>query len=163
MFRATAGVWTAGSGLIMRPRASEIRYLTQRPYLPPGTLREIFGNGAPPDNRSDEPILALLRELNLERVVTEAGGLDSERDWLTLLSLREQQLVAFMQVLLSAPQFVLLDRIGGTLRSANSTRSYSGLPNVRLPMSTTRRRPNLDISMMRFSSAGRTAAGSGRR
>ena len=116
LFRATAGVSTAGSGRIMRPRASEIRYLTQRPYLPPGTLREIFESGAAADNRSDEPIFALLRELNLERVVTQAGGLDSERDWLTLLSLREQQLVA-MQVLLSAPQFVLLDRIGGTLES----------------------------------------------
>jgi len=117
LFRATAGVSTAGSGRIMRPRGGEIRYLTQRPYLPPGTLREIFESGAPTDNRSDEPIFALLRELNLERVVTQAGGLDSERDWLTLLSLREQQLVAFMQVLLSAPQFVLLDRIGGTLES----------------------------------------------
>ena len=35
---------------------------------------------------SDDRIFTLLRELNLEQVVTQAGGLDSERDWRTLLS-----------------------------------------------------------------------------
>ncbi len=97
------------------PRAGKIGYLDAAAIFAPRHIAGDLGNGAPPDNRSDEPIFALLRELNLERVVTQAGGLDSERDWLTLLSLREQQLVAFIQVLLSAPQFVFLDRIGGTL------------------------------------------------
>jgi ABC-type uncharacterized transport system fused permease/ATPase subunit len=59
----------------------------------------------------------LQRELNLEQVLTRAGGLDAERDWDTLLSLREQQLLAFIHILLAAPRFALLDRAGTALGS----------------------------------------------
>src|SRR5919198_401780 len=38
LFRATAGLSTAGAGRIIRPGADDILFLAQRPYLPPGTL-----------------------------------------------------------------------------------------------------------------------------
>jgi putative ATP-binding cassette transporter len=117
LFRATAGVSTAGSGRIIRPRASDIRFLAQRPYLPPGTLRQVFDGAAPADKISDERIFTLLRALNLEKVVTQAGGLDSEQDWKTMLSLGEQQLLVVINILLASPLFVFLDRIGTALDS----------------------------------------------
>jgi putative ATP-binding cassette transporter len=43
--------------------------------------------------------------------LSRAGGLDAERDWATLLSLREQQLLAFIHILLAA----FLDRVGTAL------------------------------------------------
>ena len=35
LLRATAGIWTAGAGRILRPGADDIFFLAQRPYLPP--------------------------------------------------------------------------------------------------------------------------------
>ena len=41
LFRATAGLWTSGAGRIICPGADGMLWLAERPYLPPGTLREI--------------------------------------------------------------------------------------------------------------------------
>ena len=94
LFRATAGIWCAGAGRIVRPGLDEILFLPERPYLPPGTLRELLllpqQEHAVPDGR----ILATLTALDLDRVLARAGGLDVERDWDDILSLNEQQLLA---------------------------------------------------------------------
>ena len=117
LFRATAGVSTAGAGRIIRPGADDILFLAQRPYLPPGTLRQVLVRTVRADDIADERIVGLLRELHLEQVLTRAGGLDTEQDWETLLSLREQQLLAFLHILLAAPRFAFLDRVGTALGS----------------------------------------------
>ena len=112
LFRATAGLWTSGQGRIVRPPASGIGFLAERPYLPPGGLREVLLPAEPKHSISDQEINALLHELELESVLARAGGLDVEQDWATLLSVGEQRLLAFVHILLSAPRFVLLDRAG---------------------------------------------------
>jgi putative ATP-binding cassette transporter len=49
--------------------------------------------------------------------LTQAGGLDSERDWGTILSLHEQQLLAVAHILLLSPRFALLEGVGAALGS----------------------------------------------
>ena len=115
LFRATAGIWRAGKGRIIRPRLRKLLFLPERPYLPPGTLRELLLRTGEEDKISDEPILATLYALDIERVVTRAGGLDVEKDWDDILSLGEQQILAFARLLLAAPQFAFLDRPGTAL------------------------------------------------
>jgi putative ATP-binding cassette transporter len=117
LFRATAGVATAGSGRIIRPGDDNMLFLAQRPYLPPGTLRELLLGTAHAGEVSDERILGLLRELNLEQILVQAGGLDKEQDWSTLPSLPEQQLLGCIHILLTAPRFVFLDRLATVLDS----------------------------------------------
>ena len=117
LFRATAGVSTPGAGRIVHPGAGEICFLAQRPYLPPGTLRQLLEGDTQPNEAFDDRIHSLLRELNLEQIVTQAGGLDVERDWGTLLALNEQQFLALIYVFLAAPQFVFLDRLGAASNS----------------------------------------------
>jgi vitamin B12/bleomycin/antimicrobial peptide transport system ATP-binding/permease protein len=112
LFRATAGVSTAGSGRIIRPAEEKLLFLAQRPYLPPGTLRQILVRK---EDISDEQVLDLLRRMGLEQILTQAGGLDTERDWKTLLPLREQQLLAFIAIVVARPQFVFLDKVGAIL------------------------------------------------
>jgi vitamin B12/bleomycin/antimicrobial peptide transport system ATP-binding/permease protein len=115
LFKATAGIWTTGEGRIVRPRARDILFLAQKPYLPPGSMWQTL---APPEREgkiSRDCVLGLLRELSLEQVLSQAGGLDAHQNWETLTSLREQQLLAFLQVLLAAPKLVLMDRIQVTL------------------------------------------------
>ena len=115
LFRATAGLSTAGSGRIVRPRANDILFLPQRPYLPSGALRQFLVSGGHESEVSEGRIFGLLRELNLERAVTDAGGLDSDQTWETRLSLREQQLLVFLHILLATPRFVFIDRVDAAL------------------------------------------------
>jgi putative ATP-binding cassette transporter len=114
LFRATAGLVCAASGRIVLPEAG-VQFLAQRPYLPPGSLRQVLGAGGASGQLADEEVSALLSRLDLESAVARAGWLDKEQDWEALLSLREQQLLAVVHVLLAKPAFVFLDRIGAAV------------------------------------------------
>lgn len=115
LFRATAGIWSAGKGRIVRPRGDGVLFLAQKPYLPPGSLRQALASQIREAEITDERMLGLIRELKLDHILSQAGRLDAQQDWATLISLREQQLLACIRVLLAAPRVVWLDRIQETL------------------------------------------------
>jgi putative ATP-binding cassette transporter len=110
LFRATAGLWEAGEGRIVLPPADDILFLTERPYLPPGTLRQALVRTGREQELADARIHEVLRELGVAGVLEKAGGLDVERDWDELLSLGEQQMLSFARLALAAPRYALLDR-----------------------------------------------------
>ena len=115
LFWATAGVWSAGEGRIIRPGGDRILYLPERPYLPAATLRELLapsGRETPP---SDPDIMAALARLHIDHLARRANGLDAEEHWSSALSLGEQQLVSVARLLIAAPQFAFLHRVGTTL------------------------------------------------
>jgi putative ATP-binding cassette transporter len=115
LFRATALGREAPEGRIVRPGSQRMLFLPERPYVPPGALRElIVGTGREHDVPS-EAIQAVLRDLDLERALTQLGGLDVEADWGHVLSLGEQQLLAVARVVLAAPAFAVLQSPGTTL------------------------------------------------
>jgi putative ATP-binding cassette transporter len=120
LFRATAGIWDSGTGRIVRPKSDQIYFLPERPYLPPGTLRELLIRSGKEESVPENRILAVLRALDLEPILARAGGLDIEKDWNDIRSLREQQLLAFARLLLAAPRFAFLDRISTALSSQES-------------------------------------------
>jgi putative ATP-binding cassette transporter len=113
LFRATAGMWESGRGRIRRPPLGEVAFLAERPYLPPGTLRQAVMNGG--GTIAENPLRDVAGEIAIDEIVERAGGIDVERDWNDLLSQREQALVSIARVLLARPRFVLLERIGNTL------------------------------------------------
>jgi putative ATP-binding cassette transporter len=115
LFRATAGIWETGQGRVLRPAADQLMFLPERPYLPPGTLREVLVRTGREASVDDARIAGLLAELGLERVLSRAGGLGVERDWDDILSLGEHQLLLVARLVLAAPRFALLHRIGTTL------------------------------------------------
>jgi putative ATP-binding cassette transporter len=115
LFRATASVWDTGEGRIQRPSPDEIMFVPERPYLPPGTLREALLRTGREYEMRDEQILAVLRKLSLEPVLVRVGGFDVERDWDDLLSLGEQQEIVVARMLLARPRFALLHRIDTVL------------------------------------------------
>ncbi|MGE5155794.1 MAG: ABC transporter ATP-binding protein/permease [Bdellovibrio bacteriovorus] len=110
LFRATAELEIRGEGCVKRPAGPGLRFLAERPYLPPVGLRSMLVPTRREGAFSDERLLRLLGEWDLEVVVARAGGLDREQDWDSLLTLAEQQLLACVRVLLARPQLVLLDR-----------------------------------------------------
>jgi vitamin B12/bleomycin/antimicrobial peptide transport system ATP-binding/permease protein len=117
LFRATAGIWESGRGRIVRPGAERILFLPERPYLPPGTLREVLlGTGQ--EKIGDEEIRGLFQRLGLDAALEGTAGLDVERDWDDALSLGEQHLLSVARVILATPHFVFLDRLRSALEPA---------------------------------------------
>ncbi len=117
LLRATAGIWPAGVGTLVRPPLEEIFFLPQRPYLPPRTLRDLLLTGQE-QVMTDDEITAALCEAGLDSVPARAGGLDVEHDWPTMLSVAEQQLLALTRLTLARPAFALLDRVTAALKPA---------------------------------------------
>jgi putative ATP-binding cassette transporter len=115
LFRATAGLWDAGEGRVLRPAGNDLMLLSERPYLPAGTLREVLMRGGDGETLSDERVHGVMDALELEPMLARTGGLDAERDWDDLLSLPEHQLLAVARLLLAAPRFAVLHGIGLTL------------------------------------------------
>ena len=127
LLRAVAGLWDAGSGLIIRPVLKEMLFLPQRPYMIIGSLR---GQLLYPSDRkdvADGELLEVLKTVNLEDLADRFGGLETEADWGKILSLGEQQRVAFARVLLAKPSFVILDEATSALDSKNEERLYQKL------------------------------------
>jgi putative ATP-binding cassette transporter len=127
LLRAVAGLWGTGTGRIVRPPLDEILFLPQRPYLPPGTLRELLLRTGKERLIPDEKLMAALHEFGLETVLQRAGELDLERDWQADLSLEEQQLVSLARLTLAGPCFAFLDRPGSTLGPAQLERALQRL------------------------------------
>ena len=127
LFRATAGIWPHGEGRIIRPPLDAILFLPQQPYLTPGTLRHLLIRTGREQDISDERILAAIHDGGLDSVVQRAGGLDTEHDWPTILSLGEQQQLLVIRLILARPSFALLDRVSTALGPALLQRSLRRL------------------------------------
>ena len=98
-------------------------FVAERPYLPPGTLREALLRTGREIDHADERILEVLASLGLEAVVDRVGGLDVERDWDDLLALGEQQRVVIARLVFERPQFGVLHRIDTTLSPEQVSRT----------------------------------------
>jgi putative ATP-binding cassette transporter len=117
LFRAAAGLWPWGEGVIRRPAASAgLMLLPQRPYLPLGTLREAVCYPAGPDGFTDASVRAALLRCGLPAL---APRLDEAGRWDRVLSLGEQQRLGFARLLLHAPRWVLLDEATSALDEAS--------------------------------------------
>ncbi len=108
LFKATVGIYDAGAGLVKRPPLEYILFLPEKPYLPPGTLRQSLAPLRPGTCYSDDCIRESLALLGVADVVDRAGGLDVEHEWDTLLSAHEQRLISFARILLTSPRFAVM-------------------------------------------------------
>jgi len=103
---------------VVRPRLDSIFFVPQRPYLIPGSLRQMLIAARQEQQISDERILIAMRDAGLESLVNQHGGLDVEHDWATMLSLGEQQRLVIVRLVLARPSFAILDRVSTTLGPA---------------------------------------------
>ena len=127
LLRAIAGLWHAGSGCIIRPDAGEMLFLPQRPYMLLGSLRSQLLYPLQDQEITDEELLQLLDRVNLPAIAARLGGLDAELDWAKVLSVGEQQRVAFARVLLAAPRYAILDEATSALDIDNEDNLYRQL------------------------------------
>jgi putative ATP-binding cassette transporter len=127
LLRAIAGLWHTGSGVIHHPPVEDFFFLPQQPYLQPGTLRSQLIYPSAQSRLSDEQLLEILEQVHLPRLAERVGGLDAVQDWEKLLSVGEQQRLAFGRVLVHEPSIVILDEATSALDSGNEASLYARL------------------------------------
>ena len=130
LLRAIAGLWRSGSGTIYRPPEDDILFLPQQPYMLLGTLRSQLLYPHQDPSVGNEELLDLLARVNLPDLAARFGGLDVETDWQKVLSVGEQQRLAFARVLLARPLFAILDEATSALDSANEASLYGQLAEM---------------------------------
>jgi vitamin B12/bleomycin/antimicrobial peptide transport system ATP-binding/permease protein len=116
LFRALAGAWPWGTGRIRVPDRSTAMFLPQRPYLPLGMLRDALSYPNPAKDFDDAALTAALARCGLDAC---AKRLDDEERWDRVLSLGEQQRLAFARTLLHRPRWIFLDEATAALDEEN--------------------------------------------
>ncbi len=104
LLRTLAGLWPYAAGVVARPVGARALFLSQKPYLPLGSLRTAVTY--PAEQADDALVQTALRKVQLGHLL---GRLDEEADWSRILSLGEQQRLAFARVLINQPHIAFLD------------------------------------------------------
>jgi putative ATP-binding cassette transporter len=112
LFRAVAGIWPYGTGMIEIPKQSRLLFLPQKNYLPIGPLRAAITYPAAATSFKD---LAIKHYLDLCRLGHLADRLDESANWSQRLSPGEQQRLGFVRLLLIRPEVLFLDEASSAL------------------------------------------------
>lgn len=131
LLRAIAGLWKAGSGRLVRPPLAEMLFLPQRPYIILGTLREQLLYPHADDQISDRELEIILKKVNLQHLLTDKNSFDKEVNWEQVLSLGEQQRLAFARLLITCPTFTILDEATSALDLPNEASLYQQLQETK--------------------------------
>ncbi len=143
LLRAVAGLWDAGAGRIAHPPLEEMLFLPQRPYMVIGSLREQLLYPKADREMGDADLRAVLERVNLADLPERVGGFDAELDWGQLLSLGEQQRLAFARLILARPGYAILDEATSALDTANEALLYRELQNAGTTYISVGHRPSL--------------------
>ncbi|MCZ2497927.1 ATP-binding cassette domain-containing protein [Xylophilus sp. Kf1] len=127
LLRVIAGLWRTGSGTVRSLPAEEVFFLPQKPYMQVGSLRSQILYPSHHIDIDDLALLKLLREVHLEDLAERVGGLHAVQDWEKLLSMGEQQRLAFARVLIHKPRIAILDEATSALDNTNEASLYARL------------------------------------
>ena len=119
LIKTIAGIWPHAEGEILEPENYSTLFLSQKPYLPLGTLRDAISY--PGERVKDGRIEKYLHVLSLDYLISD---LDKEDNWSLMLSLGEQQRIAIIRVLLIKPKILFLDEASSALDERIESVSY---------------------------------------
>jgi putative ATP-binding cassette transporter len=130
LLRALAGLWPYAEGRVEVPQGAQLLFVPQKSYLPLGSLRDVMmypGIKAVSEGR-------LLEVMALCGLGALAGELDRVDHWSQMLSVGEQQRIAFARIMLIQPDFVFMDEASSALDEASEAYLYGmlveHLPNM---------------------------------
>ena len=121
LLRAIAGIWPFVEGKIVLPEQEKLMFIPQKPYLPLGSLREaLLYPGNKPVN--DEVLVNLMEECQIGYLKDK---LDIVADWSHVLSVGEQQRLAYVRAHIQEPAWLFLDEATSALDEETEAKMYS--------------------------------------
>ena len=131
LLRAIAGIWPFVEGKINMPKTEELMFIPQKPYIPLGTLREaLLYPGTKP--LGDQELKKLMHTCQIGYLEDK---LDLVADWSHVLSVGEQQRLAFARAHIQQPLWLFLDEATSALDEETEAHMY-GLLAERLKNTT---------------------------
>ena len=121
LLRAISGIWPFVDGKIFLPERDKLMFIPQRSYLPLGTLRAALNY--PGNKPIDDTELIYL--MDLCQIGYLKDKLDLEADWSHVLSVGEQQRLAFVRAHIQQPQWLFLDEATSALDEDTEATMYS--------------------------------------
>jgi putative ATP-binding cassette transporter len=133
LIRAIAGLWPWGGGKIQIAKGARLSFLSQRPYLPVGSLLRAVAYPIDEAGVEKSKAMEALAAVGLEDC---AGRLeDANISWEQKLSTADKQRLAFARLLINTPDIVVLDEATSALDTA-SQEKLMNLVHVRIPTMT---------------------------
>ena len=123
LLRAIAGIWPYSSGSVSLPAGAKVLFLSQKPYMPLGTLAQTICY--PSTAIDDTSVLEkLLTDVGLDYLVPQ---LNVEDQWGMVLSLGEQQRIAFLRAMINEPDVIFMDEVTSAMDEPNERKLYASL------------------------------------
>ncbi len=129
LVKTLAGLWKNYDGNVSIPNPRESLFVPQKPYMPIDTLRNALFYPDIKRKITDEEIGSLLERCCLPSF---KNRLNEFGDWGKILSLGEQQRIAFVRILIHQPKWLFLDEATSALDEVNQEIMY-GLVKKFLP------------------------------
>lgn len=168
LFRVAAGLWPLQAGEVTLPPKGELFYLSQRPYLVAGSLRDQLLYPEPPQSvwktasirtqKKMEPwmksktldleeledrLCACLEAVELDYLLARGRGWDQVQSWEETLSGGEKQRLAMARLLFHAPKYAILDEATSAVSADGERTLYSACVRVGITMLSIGHRPAL--------------------
>ena len=143
LLRMISGLWRPSYGNIQRPKKEDVLFIPQKPYLILGSLREQLCYPVEESRFTEDHLRSVLLEVNLGSLMERYPNLDVKQDWPRILSLGEQQRLAFGRLLLNSPRFAILDEATSALDVKTERKLYELLQKRDLAVISVGHRPTL--------------------
>lgn len=165
LFRVLAELWPLQCGIIWRPPRGDIFYLSQRPYVVRGSLRDQVRYPAVPrsiaravsrhyghrpvrgqqdgDEEEDERVVAALEATEIGYLIQRGEGLNQQQNWEETLSGGERQRLAIARVLFHRPMFAVLDECTSAVSADGEDHLYQELQKAGITLLSIAHRPAL--------------------
>lgn len=169
LFRVAAGLWPLQAGEITLPAKGQLFYLSQRPYLVDGTLRDqllypepprgVLSTASPASRARVEPwstsakytseeeldarLHACLEAVELESLAARGRGLDQVQPWVETMSGGEKQRLAMARLLFHAPAFAVLDECTSAVSADGEQVLYTACIRAGITLLSIGHRPTL--------------------
>lgn len=122
LLKAVAGIWPYADGEVHYIKDSSCLFLSQKPYLPQGSLRLAASYPSVPETEGKTEMYFKL--LGLEHLIAHLDEVDT---WNHILSLGEQQRVAIVRALLNKPDILFLDEASSAMDEKSESLVYDVL------------------------------------
>ncbi|MCW2552518.1 MAG: ABC-type uncharacterized transport system, permease and ATPase component [Mycobacterium sp.] len=107
LLESLAGLWPHASGSVRFPvEERDVMFISQLPYIPLGDLRAVTSYPRPEGEVDAGRIQQALLKVALPHLIIRINEI---KDWAKVLSVGEQQRIAFARILLNEPRVVFLD------------------------------------------------------